>query len=127
MVSRHSTRRNRQATQRAEYPTKNVDNYVVEGEQPVPKFEEFEQDSESLCDWSAVPGLGDIIVNESAGRMSDDGITVFYNRGMGIQFAAIGKTLYEIAEREELEQNLSTELFTQEYHLNYSCSVVRMN
>lgn len=97
-------------------PTKNVNNYVVEGDQPVPKFEEFDRDGEPLCDWSAVPGLGDVIASDSVGRTSDDGLTLFYNRGMGIQFAAVGKTLHEIAERENLGRDLPTELFTQEYH-----------
>lgn len=97
-------------------PTKNVNNYVVEGEQPVPKFEAFEHDGEPLCDWSSVPGLGDVVAGTATGRTSDDGITLFYNRGMGIQFAAVGKTLYEIAEQEDLGQKLPTELFTQEYH-----------
>jgi ornithine cyclodeaminase/alanine dehydrogenase-like protein (mu-crystallin family) len=97
-------------------PTKNVNNYVVEGDEPVPKFEEFDRDGEPLCDWTAVPGLGDVIASDSVGRSSDDGRTLFYNRGMGIQFAAVGKTLYEIAEREDLGQELPTELFTQEYH-----------
>lgn len=97
-------------------PTKNVNNYVVELGKPVPKFEEFNQDGEPLCDWSAVPGLGDIIAKESVGRSDEDGITVFYNRGIGIQFAAVGKTLHEIAKRENLGQMLPTGLFTQEYH-----------
>jgi ornithine cyclodeaminase/alanine dehydrogenase-like protein (mu-crystallin family) len=97
-------------------PTKNVNNYVVEGDQPVPKFEEFDRNGEPLCDWAAVPGLGDVIARDSVGRASDDGLTLFYNRGMGIQFAAVGKTLHEIAQREELGRKLPSELFTQEYH-----------
>lgn len=97
-------------------PTKNVNNYIVEGDQPVPKFEDWERNVEPLCDWSSVPGLGDVIATDSIGRSSPDGITVFYNRGMGIQFAAVGKTLHEIADREDLGQTLPTELFTQEYH-----------
>lgn len=97
-------------------PTKNVNNYVVEGDDPVPKFEGFDRNGEPLCDWSAVPGLGDVIATESVGRSNEEGITVFYNRGMGIQFAAVGKTLFEIAEDEGLGTELPTELFTQEYH-----------
>lgn len=97
-------------------PTKNVNNYVVEGDQPVPKFEEFDRDDEALCDWASVPGLGDVIANDTVGRASDDGRTLFYNRGMGIQFAAVGKTLQEIAQREDLGRTLPSELFTQEYH-----------
>jgi ornithine cyclodeaminase/alanine dehydrogenase-like protein (mu-crystallin family) len=99
-----------------EIPTKNVNNYVVEGEQPVPKFSERDTGTEPLCDWSKVPGLGSIVAGEQEGRTSENGVTVFYNRGMGIQFAAAGKVLYDLAEKHDLGRHLPTELLTQEYH-----------
>lgn len=117
-----------------EIATKNVNNYVVEGEQSVPKFREREMSSEPLCDWAKVPGLGEIVAvaagevdgtdaaavdgtdAATVGRTDPDGVTVFYNRGMGIQFAGAGKVLYDIAEREDLGREIPTELFTQEYH-----------
>lgn len=43
-------------------------------------------------------------------------MTAFYNRGMGIQFAAAGKALFDIAEERDLVRTLPTELLTQEYH-----------
>lgn len=97
-------------------PTKNVNNYVVEGAEPVPRFADRPTDAEPLCDWRQVPGLGDVLVDDSLGRTSAEGITAFYNRGMGIQFAAVGKALYDLAEREDLGRELPTELLTQEYH-----------
>lgn len=97
-------------------PTKNVNNYVVEGEVPAPKFDGFTRGSEPLCDWASVPGLGDVIATGSGGRSTIDGITVFYNRGMGIQFAAVGKVVYDVAVREGLGHDLPTDLLTQEYH-----------
>jgi ornithine cyclodeaminase/alanine dehydrogenase-like protein (mu-crystallin family) len=112
-----------------EIPTKNVNNYVVEGEEPLPKFRDREMTDEPLCDWETVPGLGAVVAaarespdavegvdGDDVGRSSPDGITAFYNRGMGIQFAGAGKVLYDIAEAEDLGKHIPTELFTQEYH-----------
>jgi ornithine cyclodeaminase/alanine dehydrogenase-like protein (mu-crystallin family) len=97
-------------------PTKNVNNYVVEGEQPPPKFSDRDLTSEPACDWSTVPGLGAVVAGDHPGRTREDGITAFYNRGMGIQFAAAGKVLYDLAEEHDLGRHLPTELLTQEYH-----------
>jgi len=99
-----------------EIPTKNVNNYVVEAAEPVPRFSDRSTTREPLCDWSLVPGLGDVMVDDSLGRTTDDGITVFYNRGMGVQFAAVGKALFDVAEREGLGHDIPTELLTQTYH-----------
>ena len=97
-----------------EIPTKNVNNYVVEGDQPVPKFESGTPDP--LCDWERVDSLADVIAGSVAGRSDPDGITAMFNEGMGIQFAAAGKALYEIAEQEDLGTIIPTESLTQEYH-----------
>lgn len=102
-----------QVTER-EIPTKNVNSYVVEGDEPVPKFSDRETTSDPLCDWTKVAGLGEIVTDETDGRSSPEGITVFYNRGMGVQFAAAGKVLYDIAKREELGRTIPTELLTEE-------------
>ena len=99
-----------------EIPTKNVNNYIVEASEPLPRFTARNTGGDPLCDWSRVPGLGDVMADPTLGRTSDDGITVFYNRGMGIQFAAVGRALYDIAEREDLGREIPTELLTQEYH-----------
>jgi ornithine cyclodeaminase/alanine dehydrogenase-like protein (mu-crystallin family) len=96
--------------------TKNVNNYVVEGEEPAPKFRTMDVGGEPMCDWSAVPGLGQAIVDDSVGRSDPEGITFFYNSGMGIQFAAVGRVIYDLAEEHDLGKDLATELFTQEYH-----------
>ena len=99
-----------------EIPTKNVNNYVVEGDEPVPKFADREVGGDPLCDWASVPGLGDAMVDPDLGRTDPEGVTAFYNRGMGIQFAAVGRALYDIAEERDLGEALPTELLTQEYH-----------
>lgn len=102
-----------QVTER-EIPTKNVNSYIVEGDEPVPKFSDRETMSGPLCDWDKVAGLGEVVANDTVGRSSPEGITVFYNRGMGIQFAAAGKALYDIAERRDLGQMIPTDLLTED-------------
>lgn len=94
--------------------TKNANNYIVAGDESVPTFQQYEADP--LCDWSQVPSLGELVAGETDGRCRSNGVTFFYNAGMGIQFAAAGKTLYEIAEEKDLGQKLPTELLTQQYH-----------
>lgn len=68
-----------------------------------------------MCDWSDVPGVAEVVADGAAGRTDPDGITLFYNRGMGIQFAGVGRVLYDIAEENDLGRELPTELLTQEY------------
>lgn len=97
-----------------EIPTKNVNSYIIEGDKSVPKFSERETSTEPLCDWDQVTGLGEAVTDDSVGRSTPEGITVFYNRGMGVQFAAAGKALYDIAEQEDLGQIISTELLTED-------------
>jgi ornithine cyclodeaminase/alanine dehydrogenase-like protein (mu-crystallin family) len=95
-------------------PTKDVLNYVVEGDDPVPKFADLDR-GEATVDWDEVPGLAAVLVGAADGRRHSSDVTVFYNRGMGIQFAAVGHALYDIAAAEDLGQELPTELFTQVY------------
>ena len=97
-------------------PTKNVNNYVVKGDEPVPKFAGRERGGDPVTDWERIPGLGDVIVDGAVGRTSATDVTAFYNRGMGIQFAAAGKALFDIAEERDLGRTLPTDLLTQEYH-----------
>lgn len=98
-------------------PTKNTNSYIVGGKEPVPKFEELDQrDTDRSPEWWAdVPGLGDVIVDESRCRSSEDGITIFYNRGLGVQFAALGKAVFDLGEEHDLGHEVPTEILTQEY------------
>lgn len=100
-----------------EIPTKNTNSYIIDGNESVPKFNELEKrdTDESPNWWGKIPGLGDVIVDRSLGRSSSDGITVFYNRGLGVQFAAVGKAVFDLAEEHDLGQTVPTELLTQEY------------
>lgn len=95
-------------------PTKDVLNYVVEGEKPVPKFANRDR-GDPRVDWEQVPGLADVLAGGLPGRGDPTDVTVFYNRGMGIQFAAVGRALYDVAKARDLGRELPTELFTQVY------------
>lgn len=95
-------------------PTKNINNYVIEGEEPLPKLADRDEKSEPPCDWTAVPGLGEVVVDADVGRSNPDGLTGFYNRGMGVQFAAAGKALLDVAEQEDLGHDIATELLTED-------------
>lgn len=94
-------------------PTKNINYYVVEGEEPVPELTASRATSQPLCDWERVPALHEVLAGE-VGRSSPEGITAFFNRGFGTQFAAAGWALYQLAEREELGHVVPTEWLTQE-------------
>lgn len=99
-----------------EIPAKNVNNYVVEGSRPLPTFADRDMHSEPMCDWSKVPGLGAVVAGDASGRSSRDGVTAFYNRGMGIQFAAVGKVIVDLADAHDLGREIPTDLLTQDYH-----------
>lgn len=96
-----------------EIATKNINSYVVEGEQPVPKLEELPD--EPFADWSEIPGIATVMTDDDRGRAVDADRTFFYNQGMGIQFAAAGKVVYDIAEEADLGQKLPTSMLTQEH------------
>ncbi len=92
--------------------TKNINSYVVEGDEPVPKLAQLPE--EPLCDWSQVPGIATVMTDDDLGRTTDEGKTFFYNQGMGIQFAAAGKVVYDLAESEDLGHVLPDGMLTQE-------------
>lgn len=94
-------------------PSKNVNSYVVEGDRPVPKLENREPFP--VCDWSQVASLADIIQRGAVQRTDSDDVTVFYNRGMGIQFVPVAKLVLEYCEEHDCGTVLPTEMFTQEY------------
>lgn len=94
-------------------PTKDVKHYVIEGQEPVPRLSEVETSEESTADWHQIPGLGEVMLEDSLGRRDPDDVTAFYNRGMGIQFAAAGKALHDVAQEKDLGQILPLEMFTQ--------------
>lgn len=68
-----------------------------------------------LKQWDDIRGLGDILLDETPVRKSPDDITIFANNtGMGIQFAAVGARILELAEERDLGHVIPTEWFTED-------------
>ena len=63
--------------------------------------------------WAEVDLLADVIVGKAAGRSTPNQIAAFMNQGEGLQFAAVGKLLYERAVREGVGVQVDSGLFHQ--------------
>jgi ornithine cyclodeaminase/alanine dehydrogenase-like protein (mu-crystallin family) len=59
--------------------------------------------------------LDDVIAGR-VGRKNDDEITMFRGHGLGLQFAAVGAKVYELAKKQGLGHEIPTEWFTQTLH-----------
>lgn len=65
--------------------------------------------------WEDIQQLGDILVDPAPARSSEDEITIFANNtGMGIQFAAVGARILELAEEQNLGHVIPTEWFVED-------------
>ena len=74
-------------------------------------------DGHGGMDWDNVPVLSQLISGATEGRKSDDEVTCFANNlGLGIQFAAVGARLIDIARERGVGHELPTEWFTQNVH-----------
>jgi ornithine cyclodeaminase/alanine dehydrogenase-like protein (mu-crystallin family) len=59
-----------------------------------------------------IVSLGDLLAGKKAGRQSDGEITVFANNtGMGLQFAAVGARIFELARKKRLGREVPTDWF----------------
>lgn len=68
-----------------------------------------------LKKWEDIQELGDILVDPARARSSEDEITIFANNtGMGIQFAAVGAKILELAEERDLGHVVPTEWFVED-------------
>lgn len=64
-----------------------------------------------------LPLLEDVIAGKVKGRQREDEVTMFRSgSGMGIQFAAVGAVVYELAKKRGLGREIPTEWFTQTLH-----------
>jgi ornithine cyclodeaminase/alanine dehydrogenase-like protein (mu-crystallin family) len=92
--------------------TKTVENFVVGDPDEIPRFNKDE--SLPAVEWESLPGLADLIVDPETGRQDDEEITLFLERGLGVQFLATAPYIYEQA----LDAGRGTELppgiFTQD-------------
>jgi len=63
------------------------------------------------------PLLEDIIAGKVAGRTSEDQVTIYESgSGLGLQFAAVGAKIYELAKQQGLGQTIPTDWFVQTLH-----------
>jgi len=68
-------------------------------------------------DWKSLPTLADLLSGRIKGRESDAQITGFVNNlGMGAQFAAVGKKVYDAAKARGLGHEVPGDWFTQDVH-----------
>jgi alanine dehydrogenase len=65
--------------------------------------------------WDDIAEIGDVLVDPSPARKNADEITIFANNtGMGIQFAAVGSRILELAEERDLGHVIPSEWFLEE-------------
>jgi alanine dehydrogenase len=95
-------------------------NYYMEGS-PGPQAEVekgwwFER-KEEIVVRKRFPDLGDLVTGRAPGRTRPDQITGFLNNiGLGIQFAAVGAKIYEMAREQGLGRSIPTDWLLQSVH-----------
>ena len=68
-------------------------------------------------DWKSLPTLSELLVGRIKGRESDGQITGFVNNiGMGAQFAAVGKKVFDAAKAKGYGRDVPLDWFTQDVH-----------
>lgn len=68
-------------------------------------------------DWSTYPELGELVAGKVEGRRRPEDITCFNNTiGLGFQFAAVGASILERAEKEGSGHELPLDWFLQDVH-----------
>ena len=68
-------------------------------------------------DWQSLPTLPDLVCGRIRGRENDQQITGFVNNiGMGAQFAAVGKKIYDAARAKGAGREVPADWFTQDVH-----------
>lgn len=69
------------------------------------------------ADWRDKPELAEIMVGKRKGRENESDVTCILNFiGLGIQFAAAGARIYELAKEKSLGREIPTEWFCQDVH-----------
>jgi alanine dehydrogenase len=68
-------------------------------------------------DWKSLPTLPDLLCGRIKGRENDRQITGFVNNiGLGAQFAAVGKKVYDLAKARGIGREVPLDWFTQDVH-----------
>ncbi len=69
------------------------------------------------ADWRDKPELAEVMVGKAKGRNRPSDVTCMLNFiGLGLQFAAVGARIYEMAKEKGLGRELPTEWFSQDEH-----------
>jgi ornithine cyclodeaminase/alanine dehydrogenase-like protein (mu-crystallin family) len=64
-----------------------------------------------------IPDIGDLVTGKVLGRTHPDQITGFLNNvGLGIQFAAVGSKVYELAKERGIGREIPTDWFLETVH-----------
>jgi len=67
--------------------------------------------------WDKIHELGKLMIGEAPGRVKETDITVYKNNvGMGIQFAAVGARVLELAKKQGLGREIPTDWFLETIH-----------
>ncbi len=95
------------------------DHYVLGKEEDIPEISTGFRGLEKHAgkSWWQVPELSDVIGGKSRRRANDSEITCFINNlGLGVQFAAVGAKVYELAKKQGMGRELPSDWFTQSVH-----------
>jgi alanine dehydrogenase len=72
---------------------------------------------DTSADWRNKPELAEVMVGKAQGRNQESDATCMLNFiGLGLQFAAVGARIYELAKQKGLGRELPTEWFSQDVH-----------
>ena len=63
-----------------------------------------------------VSELGEVIAGKAPGRKTEEEITIFRSPGLGIQFASVGRRVYEEAKKKHLGREIPVDWFLEEPH-----------
>jgi ornithine cyclodeaminase/alanine dehydrogenase-like protein (mu-crystallin family) len=72
---------------------------------------------DTKADWRDKPELGEIIAGKARGRIKESDVTCMLNFiGLGLQFAAAGARVYELAKEKGLGREIPTEWLSEDVH-----------
>ena len=95
------------------------DHYVLGREEDIPEISTGFRGLEKQAgkSWWQVPELSDVVGGKSRRRENASEITCFINNlGLGVQFAAVGAKVFELAKKQGIGRELPSDWFTQSVH-----------
>jgi ornithine cyclodeaminase/alanine dehydrogenase-like protein (mu-crystallin family) len=94
------------------------DHYVMGKEEDIPEITGFRtMEKKAGKSWWQLDELSDVIGGKSRRRQNDREMTCFINNlGLGVQFAAVGAKVYELAKKQGIGRELPSDWFLQSVH-----------